>query len=72
MSVLGVRISDELQKRLSDVAQATRRSKSQITKMAIKSYLDEIEFFIEADRRYRDNRDEVVSYDRFKEDFDLS
>lgn len=72
MSVLGVRISDELQERLSEVAKATRRSKSQITKMAIESYLDEVEFFLEADRRYRDISDEVVSYDRFKEDFHLS
>lgn len=72
MSVLGVRISDELQERLSEVAKATRRSKSQITKMAIESYLDEVEFFLEADKRYRNISDEVVSYDQFKEDFDLS
>ena len=72
MSVLGVRISDELQERLSEVAKATRRSKSQITKMAIESYLDEVEFFLEADRRYRNISDEVVSYDQFKEDFHLS
>jgi len=71
MSTLGVRISDDLNERLSEIALVTKRSKSQIAKMAIKAYLDEIDFYLEADKRYKNEEDELISYEKFKEDFNI-
>lgn len=72
MSTLGVRISDVLNERLTEVAKTTNRTKSQIAKMAIQAYLDEIEFYLEADKRYKDENDELIDYEQFKEDFNIN
>lgn len=72
MSTLGIRIPEILNERLSEVALATKRTKSQITKMAIEAYLEEIEFYLEADERYKNKDDELVGYEKFKEDFNIN
>ena len=71
MSTLGIRMTDNLNTRLKEVAAVTHRTKSQVAKIAIESYLKEIELYLDADRRLKDENDETVSYEEFKKEFNF-
>lgn len=69
--MLALRINDDLNANLTKVSEITKRSKSQITKLALEAYLDEILFLIEAKNIYEDKNDELISEEECWKKFNL-
>jgi RHH-type transcriptional regulator, rel operon repressor / antitoxin RelB len=59
--MLGVRLDEDTEKRLSELAEKTNRSKSYYAKEAIKHYLDERADYEIAMSRSRDHIDKSIS-----------
>lgn len=70
MATLGLRIDENFKKRLEKVSEFSKRSKSQIALFALESYLEDIEFWMDAKKRYEE--EETTSYDEFKKHFSLN
>ena len=71
MVTQSVRISDELASRLSDLARATRRTKSSFIIEALERFLDEREDLEVALSRLRDPGAEWVDHDEAKRELGL-
>lgn len=66
--MLAVRLSEELDRRLSELARSTNRSKSFYVREAIAAYLDDLEDIYQAEtvlKRIREGREQVVSSEEF-------
>jgi len=70
MATLGLRIDETFKKRLEKVSKFSKRSKSQIALFALEAYLEDIEFWMDAKKRY--DEEETTSYDEFKKHFNLN
>ena len=68
--MLNVRLNDNLENRLTKVAMFTDRTKSYITKKALETYLEDIEFFMETKERFEDPNSEYIDFEEFKKKFD--
>lgn len=66
--MLAVRLPEELDRRLSELARSTNRSKSFYVREAIAAYLDDLEDIYQAEtvlKRIREGREQVVSSEEF-------
>lgn len=66
--MLAVRLSEELDRRLSELARSTNRSKSFYVREAIAAYLDDLEDIYQAEtvlKRIREGKEQVVSSEEF-------
>jgi len=68
--MLNVRLNENLENRLTKVALFTDRTKSYITKKALETYLEDIEFFMETKERFEDPNAEYIDFEEFKKKFD--
>jgi RHH-type transcriptional regulator, rel operon repressor / antitoxin RelB len=53
--MLALRLPPEIEKRLTDLAAKSGRTKSYYAREAILAYIDDFELLVEAERRMRDN-----------------
>jgi RHH-type rel operon transcriptional repressor/antitoxin RelB len=70
-SSVSVRISDDLVKRLDELAKETERSRSFLIQKALEAYLDELADLQIALDRLRDVTDPIISIDEMREELDL-
>ena len=70
MATLGLRMDEKFKNRLEKASEFSKRSKSQIALFALEAYLDDIEFWMDAKKRYE--QEETTSYDEFKKHFRLN
>lgn len=70
-SSVSVRISDDLVKRLDELAKETERSRSFLIQKALEAYLDELADLQIALDRLRDVTDPIISVDEMREELDL-
>lgn len=66
--MLAVRLPEELDRRLSELARSTNRSKSFYVREAIAAYLDDLEDIYQAEtvlKRIREGKEQVVSSEEF-------
>ncbi len=64
--MLSVRLDEELEAKLNEIAKITKRPKSFFIKEALREYLEDIEDIIEAQKRYNDPKKELITLDEFK------
>lgn len=66
--MLAVRLPEELERRLADLARSSNRSKSFYVREAIAAYLDDLEDIHQAEtvlKRVRESSEQVVSAEEF-------
>lgn len=68
---VSVRISNDLVKRLDDLAKETERSRSFLIQKALEAYLDELADFQIALDRLRDATDPIISIDEMRKELDV-
>jgi len=68
---ISVRISNDLVKRLDDLAKETERSRSFLIQKALEAYLDELADFQIALDRLRDATDPIISIDEMRKELDV-
>ncbi len=68
---VSVRISNDLVKRLDDLAKETERSRSFLIQKALEAYIDELADFQIALDRLRDATDPIISIDEMREELDV-
>jgi len=68
---VSVRISDDLVKKLDDLAKETERSRSFLIQKALEAYLDEIADYQVALDRLHDISDPVISIDEMRKELDV-
>jgi len=68
---VSVRISDDLVKKLDDLAKETERSRSFLIQKALEAYLDEMADFQIALDRLHDATDAVISIDEMRKELDV-
>ena len=70
-SSVSVRISDDLVKRLDELAKETERSRSFLIQKALEAYLDELADLQVALDRLRDATDPIISIDEMRKELDV-
>jgi RHH-type rel operon transcriptional repressor/antitoxin RelB len=68
---VSVRISNDLVKRLDDLAKETERSRSFLIQKALEAYIDELADFQIALDRLRDATDPIISIDEMRKELDV-
>jgi RHH-type rel operon transcriptional repressor/antitoxin RelB len=68
---VSVRISNDLVKRLDDLAKETERSRSFLIQKALEAYLEELADFQIALDRLRDATDPIISIDEMRKELDV-
>lgn len=68
--MLGVRLDEETEKRLEQLAKQTGRSKSYYAKLAIRQFLDEREDYFLAIARLEDASDPVIGLEELRRRLD--
>jgi len=68
---VSVRISNDLVKRLDDLAKETERSRSFLIQKALEAYLDELADFQIALDRLHDATDPIISIDEMRKELDV-
>jgi RHH-type rel operon transcriptional repressor/antitoxin RelB len=68
---VSIRISDDLVKKLDDLARETERSRSFLIQKALEVYLDELADLQVALDRLRDATDPVLSIDEMRKELDI-
>jgi len=68
---VSVRISNDLVKRLDDLAKETERSRSFLIQKALEAYLDELADLQIALDRLRDATDPIISIDEMRKELDV-
>jgi len=68
---VSIRISNDLVKRLDDLAKETERSRSFLIQKALEAYLDELADFQIALDRLRDATDPIISIDEMRKELDV-
>jgi RHH-type rel operon transcriptional repressor/antitoxin RelB len=68
---VSVRISNEIVKKLDDLAEETERSRSFLIQKALEAYLEELADFQVALDRIRDVTDPIISLDEMREELDV-
>ncbi len=71
MSMIAIRLSDVLNKRLEEIAKKIERSKSFIIRKGIESYLEELEDAQDALNILNDPTTKWLDYDRAKKKLDI-
>ena len=71
--MLAIRLNEDIEKRLADLAARTGRTKTFYAREAIEAHLEEMEDYFLAEERMRDFRpDDAVSLDDLKADLGLA
>lgn len=65
--MLSIRLDSETQKRIDNLAKATKRPKSFFVKEALANYLDDLEDYYEAMKRKNSSDRELISFEELKE-----
>jgi len=68
---VSVRISDDLVKKLDDLAKETERSRSFLIQKALEAYLDELADYQIAFDRLHDVTDPIISIDEMRKELDV-
>lgn len=68
---VSVRISNDLVKRLDDLAKETERSRSFLIQKALEAYIDELADLQIALDRLRDATDPIISIDEMRKELDV-
>ena len=68
---VSVRISNEIVKKLDELAEETERSRSFLIQKALEAYLEELADFQVALDRIRDVTDPIISLDEMREELDV-
>jgi predicted DNA-binding protein len=71
MSLIAIRLTDQLNKRIEEVSKKTERSKSFIIRKGIESYLEELEDAHDALNILNDPTTKWLDYDGSKKKLDL-
>jgi len=69
--MISVRLNEDLENKLNNIANITKRPKSFFVKEALKEYLDDIYDVIEAKNRINDKNRELISLDEIKRMLDV-
>lgn len=69
--MLSVRINDEMQSKLNNLANATKRPKSFFVKEALENYLDDMVDYYEVQSRVQDKNRNLISIEELEKALDV-
>ncbi len=69
--MLSVRINDEMQSKLDNLANATKRPKSFFVKEALENYLDDMVDYYEVQSRVQDKNRNLISIEELEKALDV-
>ncbi|SMM99709.1 RelB/StbD replicon stabilization protein (antitoxin to RelE/StbE) [uncultured Candidatus Thioglobus sp.] len=69
--MLSVRLNEEMQSKLDNLAAITKRPKSFFVKDALASYLDDMNDFVEAEQRQGDKNRNLISLEELEKSLNL-
>ena len=69
--MLSVRINDEMQSKLNNLANATKRPKSFFVKEALENYLDDMVDYYEVQSRAQDKNRNLISIEELEKALDV-
>ena len=69
--MLSVRINDEMQSKLNNLANATKRPKSFFVKEALENYLDDMVDYYEVQSRVQDKNRNLISVEELEKALDV-
>jgi RHH-type rel operon transcriptional repressor/antitoxin RelB len=69
--MLSVRLPDDMQKRIDNLAKSTKRPKSFFVKEALKNYIDDMEDYYEVLKREDDKDRKIITLDELERALDL-
>ncbi|SMM98778.1 RelB/StbD replicon stabilization protein (antitoxin to RelE/StbE) [uncultured Candidatus Thioglobus sp.] len=69
--MLSVRLNEEMQSKLYNLAAITKRPKSFFVKDALASYLDDMNDFVEAEQRQGDKNRNLISLEELEKSLNL-
>lgn len=64
--MISIRLSEEMETRINNLAKSTQRSKSFFVKEALNNYLEDIEDYYEALKRDNDPEQNLISLEELK------
>ncbi|WOE69011.1 ribbon-helix-helix domain-containing protein [Hydrogenimonas thermophila] len=69
--MISVRLNQELEKELEEIAKITNRPKSFFIKEALKEYLEDVKDILDAKERISDPKREMITLDELKRELDV-